>query len=157
MKMLSVDPGLTGMGWAVWNDSWLLEAGTFVPKPNGRTDVERIHRAAAEVTAIGISRQCEKVVVEEPQFFGGVGGQMVAARGDLVKMALLVGAIIGMARDAGMEPQLVKVNTWKGQLPKKVVESRITRILGAQEVTSFGLKDHAWDAVGIGLYIQGRF
>jgi hypothetical protein len=78
--------------------------------------------------------------------------------GDLVKLAHLVGLFQGVTRSfSATEFYPVEVNRWKGQLPKRVVEQRIRRTLGAETCRRAGIETHAWDATGIALWAQGRF
>jgi hypothetical protein len=90
-----------------------------------------------------------RVVIEYPAFMPGTaGGMMVAARGDLVKLTILVGYLSSAFHWQGV--QLIPVHKWKGQLPKRIVEQRITAVLRSPLVKT--LKKDEWDAVGIGLY-----
>jgi hypothetical protein len=92
----------------------------------------------------------EVVAIETPMFMPGTRqGAMVALRGDLVKLAMLTGLLMGYLRDPCI---LVPVNQWKGQLPKKVVERRVKDVITAKLAKRMELRSHMWDAVGIGLY-----
>ena len=56
----------------------------------------------------------------------------------------------------------VPVNEWIGQLPKPVmhrrVRSTLERCADAEEVEALmGKPSHHWDAVGVGLFVQGYF
>lgn len=79
---------------------------------------------------------------------------MVARRGDLVKLVMVVGSIVGILSTGCYEIILIPVNRWKGQLPKDVVNKRVERFYGSNNCKGF--KTHAWDAVGIGLYYKGE-
>ncbi len=94
------------------------------------------------------------VFIEEPLFISTAGGRAVAGRGDLVKLTLLAGSYWGAINSLRMETTFVPVRDWKGQLPKKVVEERIRLLLG-KKFRDLTLLDHEWDAIGIGLWVQG--
>ena len=79
---------------------------------------------------------------------------VVAASGDLVKLSLLTGSLLNVARVAGFTPSLVKPSEWKGQLPKVIAHDRIARIL---KKDLNGMSEHARDAIGIGLFALGKF
>jgi hypothetical protein len=53
--------------------------------------------------------------------------------------------------------RLVKPSQWKGQLPKTIVIDRLRRKLGRKQCDDLGIEKDAWDAVGIGMWAQGRF
>ena len=143
MKM-TIDPGLAGTGWAVWDERWeLKDHGVIYPKSDPKSS--SIVSGLLDVT-------CDRGVftsffVEEPAFMEGGRGVVTARSGSLVKLLLLVGMIM---QEFGAEG--VKVRDWKGQLPKDVVIRRIKRVLPDCLATS-----HDWDAVGMGLYLSGRF
>ena len=80
---------------------------------------------------------------------------MVAKRGDLVTLSFFIGFLAGRLAPVPFIP--IEVNRWKGQLSKKNVEQRIKNKLGEQVCDTLGIKTHAWDAVGIGLYCKGYF
>jgi hypothetical protein len=151
---LAVDPGLQGTGWALWKGKTLQDAG-IINAPRKGTTAERAWAIASKIGKLARSNRCEVMAVEWPAFHGGTaGGEMVARRGDLVKLSFLVGVLCGAAQPV---PFLqVEIHAWKGQLPKEVVADRVVDRLGAGTVVVLGLKDHMYDAVGIGLYLLGR-
>lgn len=96
--------------------------------------------------------------IEWPSFFASAVGHAAAARGDLVKLTFGAGFVCGqLRREFGCLIEPIPVNDWKGQLPKSVVIGRIRKILGKDACRKLGIKSHAWDAVGIGLYAKGHF
>lgn len=139
---LTIDPGITGTGWAQWDKDWNLKRwGVYKPRQTSTTKKEEIVDFIKQ-KAPGLS----KVWVEEPEFFQSKGGMVTARSGALVKLTVLVGMII---QATGATP--IKVRDWKGNLPKDVVIKRIHKITGQWFLS------HDADAVGIGLYISGRF
>lgn len=155
-QVLSIDPGTSGCGWAIWDitrrKNWeLLRYGVFVPvklRGNDTNDLQRWQYEAEQVseTVAGIGKYCESMYVEYPSVFGG---GVAAQSGAIVKLATLVGMIMGGFQG---ESILVPVVNWKGQLPKEIVAKRVKKILPNCKAES-----HAIDAIGIGLYLQGRF
>lgn len=156
MIMVSVDPGVTGTGVAVWKNHTLYASLTL-----------HSYKEEWEERAFEIADQFFKeiepykpgiVILEKPSFMAGVGGTMVARSGDLVKLCMLTGMLIHAARQTNCLVKLVLPTQWKGQLPKDVTKKRVLDILGINHQT-MNLKhsDHAFDAVGIGLWQQGRF
>lgn len=153
-SFVAVDPGLRGTGWAAFRGGKLVAAGVLFcnsPAPfQERAFV--LARAVRDRSALYYS---SRVVCEYPKFFGSAGGHMVAASGDLLKLTFLVGAIGGACIPLPFIP--IGVNDWKGQLPKEVVEERINRRYGIPKMRDLGVKSHAYDAVGIGLYYLREF
>jgi hypothetical protein len=94
------------------------------------------------------------VYFEEPVFFTDGGSTAVAASGSLVKLSMATGAMAQVAWGKGAEVKMAPVVQWKGQLPKKVVNKRICKLL---KCSSRAYTSHAWDAVGIGLWAKGFF
>lgn len=95
-----------------------------------------------------------RVYCEMPAFFEGEKGHAAAAKGDVVKLAFLVGVYAGICHGQRVGFSVVPVRDWKGQLPKTVVIERIKRKLGKGCGLYHG---DQWDAVGIGLYVKGYF
>mgnify|MGYP001572486593 CR=1 FL=1 len=152
MKM-TIDPGTNGTGFAIWNNEGILKEYGVINPPSKYTEWRE--RAEYVVSQLEIeikfySPSISSYYVEEPSFFQSTGGRVTASSGSLVKLSMLVGMIIDH-----FNAKTVKVNEWKGQLPKRVVENRVKKILGKEK--SKNIKSHAFDAIGIGLYLQGRF
>ena len=144
---ITIDPGATGSGWAVWDMKWkLLNNGIINPD----RELEWEAKAYQVVARLGELTElfgCKEGYIEYPAFFQAHGACGVANSGALVKLAWFVGLVCGSLSFA---PHLVTVGSWKGQLPKKVVISRIKRLLPKVKA-----KSHDWDAIGIGLFLKG--
>ena len=150
---LSIDPGLSGTGWAIWNLNWhLLDSGNVYTNANKLE--EKISDIGNRILVYSNIRYTEikHVWIEYPAVFGGVAGDMVARKGDVVKLTFLAGYIVGHLE---AEFTIVPVHRWKGQLPKPIVIKRIKKILPFIDFEK--IKSHSWDAIGLGLWAKGRF
>lgn len=149
-EFMTIDPGGTGSGWALWSKGWkLLSNGVVIPPGTGEDKwEERAYYTVSSLSRVAKCAGCSLGFVEYPAFFQANGGG-VASSGALVKLAWFVGLVCGKLP---MHVELVTVGEWKGQLPKAVVERRIREILPGVKA-----KSHDWDAIGIGLYKAGRF
>jgi len=162
-RVICVDPGLGGTGWALFESistgDKKLEAPVLtgvIEAPRNEKWDNRVWSVCSSFGGVLASAMTANVVIEFPVLFSGhAKSQSSAARGDLFKLTYLVGGIAQVARQAtGNLPILITPSEWKGQLPKDVVIARIKKAYGkkADEFT----KDHEADAVGMGLALQGR-
>lgn len=150
MNYITVDPGITGTGWATWNAKWKLLSNGVITAPGKYSFEEKTTHIANKLYAVRCKYSTLKLFIEYPAVFGGASGQMVAMRGDIVKLAWFVGYVCAHIDIPVFE--LVPVIKWKGQLPKSVVIHRIKKLL-----PGVNAKSHDWDAIGIGLYKKGVF
>lgn len=161
--LIAIDPGLQGTGVAVWHLGKLVEARVIdVPsKLRGLPWTERAEFIATAIeqslfARIGLQyRAAEFTVVCE--FMEGFGGAKMMAwkTGDMQRTVYLIGLISGRIWPARFVP--VNVGTWKGQLPKHIVEERLRRRMGPALVKKLDPQLHAWDAIGIGMWARGEF
>lgn len=167
--MISIDPGLNGTGWALWDRAKAEKlvrpfASGAIPKTNNEESLS--NRAAWICTALDMickkNQVCE-LCIEQAQFMEGGKGLAAARDGDLVTLSILTGMIVGnmwRIRDGvtstyGWSTHLIPVSKWKGNLSKDKCEYRINKILPKWENQSG--TTHEADAVGIGLYAKGFF
>lgn len=159
VSLLAVDPGINGTGWALWD-----RTDHAAPTRVGilRKKHDHYHDAAywiaVQLRLVIAHREVGNSIVvtcEMPEYQTGAARSMGWMRGDLQKLTFLVGAIGYMAREEVCKFEPVPVSQWKGQLPKDVVTDRIIRIVGAKKCEALGIKTHAWDATGIGLWRLG--
>lgn len=155
MRLLAVDPGLSGTGWAFFRRDYPEVCGVL--SPQRKEDDELWWQAAEDLSSrlldIAHALDARHFVIEMPMFMGSSGGLVTARSGALVKLTWFVGYL--SARVRRWELDLVTPQQWKGQLSKQQVEIRIRRIL--KDFIPQDMKSHAVDAVGIGLYKLGRF
>lgn len=164
----TIDPGVTGTGIALWEwKPWV----THVPalptlvqcvKPTAAMSSTWFHKAQSVVSIVadvldGLGTTT-KTYIEEPQYFQSHYGQTAARDGALVKLCLLTGMLMQACPD--VTP--IRVNQWKGNVPKTVIENRVRRLLlhiaktqgyAAPEMEHW--TDHEFDAIGLGLHQQG--
>jgi hypothetical protein len=153
--VISIDPGLTGTGYAVFGKRGLIRCGVLTA-PRGWEWYDKIRWYCDELETI-YERQSitarQPIVLELPEFFQSAGGQLTARSQALVKLSMLTGAI-HYCLGVGV---LITPTKWKGQLPKEVVVKRLRKRLGTAVLNRVKPSSHAWDAIGIGLYYLGEF
>lgn len=145
---ITIDPGTNGCGYAIWDSKWNLSYYGVLSSSNKDWNIKR-SEIAKKLKAKVVNYGVTKGYIEEPAKFHGTFGNMVADRGDLVKLSIFVGYVEGFL---GIPMERIRVIDWKGQLPKDVVIKRINKILPKIRATS-----HDADAIGIGLYLKGVF
>ena len=152
--IMAVDPGLSGTGWAIWDECRPGPRITgIIPAPQGGLE-KRAELIAYDLRKIIKTYWADTVYCEYPAFFtGSTKSYASTASGDLGKLFYLIGVIGGITASV-CDFQLVHVRDWKGQLSKEAVEHRILKIIGRKGCKKF--KSHVWDAVGIGLYKLGH-
>lgn len=151
---ITIDPGLQGTGFAIWSSSKhkLALHGSISPR-NKKAPVE-LRALELSERLVQLSKEydlIETVYFELPASWGGVSDKSQA----VVKLTLAAGILVGtMCRVYGCGAKAVPVADWKGQLPGDICCQRVATKMG-WAVSEYS--DHDLDAVGIGLYIQGRF
>jgi Holliday junction resolvasome RuvABC endonuclease subunit len=163
-RMMSVDPGYNAMGWALWdrvlvNKYELNACGVIVSSKTEKVfnSFDRVNDMIDQWQNTFCYMRPDILVCEEVTVMDGPGGY-AAARTSLMGLAGAVGqwaTWIHLNRGKFVPAPVVK---WKGQLPKVAVNKRIRSILRPKEVKLLSKPaSHDWDAVGIGLWYQGRF
>lgn len=154
-RLVTIDPGLTGTGVAVWDSGVLTLAFCVRTDPDAETLPGRIKHIVEQVRRT--TSAAHRVVIEQPQTYQGR-----AAKGDandLIKLANLVGALMMLGPQ---HTTLVLPSEWKGQAPAPVVEARSRTILSFGELKHVDLaypkkqQTDVWSAVGIGLWYLER-
>ena len=129
----------------MWNRDWELKSwGQF--KPVGETDYQKVMSLTQHLKTLCKMNKIGSFYIEYPM----VMSQQIALSGNLTKLAWGVGVICGALLPLKMT--LVEVKKWKGQLPKEIVAKRIDKRLPGLNIES-----HAYDAIGIGLFMKGEF
>ncbi len=156
--ILSIDPGLNGTGVVLWSaDTWGRPIGEarFIPhhiKPSSKNWVENASNMCCTLDELCKQFYISKLIVEFPRVFQSAIGQAASNKGDILKLAFLIGGIRETFPDAEFIP--ITPNEWKGQLPKFETIRRLRKVIPKNRWVK---SDHVWDAIGIALYAQGRF
>lgn len=158
-SFVTVDPGLGGTGFAVWSRK---SARDVVP-PILSGCVDHIKSDSWEKVATDIAWRLSTIikphavfemVIELPQLMNSGVGQIAARSGDLVKLTITTGCIMGIhsihnsGRIEGVTP-----TQWKGNLDKEETDYRVRRALPGWKSKSN--TTHEADAVGLGLWAKG--
>jgi hypothetical protein len=136
--LLAIDPG-TSTGWAVFG------------YPGALAGLRACGLGDPPVEGAG------RVVIELPQVYP----RQQVPPNDLIALAFLAGRCAGRARGA---VSTVLPHQWKGNMPKEVCAARVRAALSPEEravVDACDVPDkqrhNVLDAVGIGLFSEGRF
>ena len=150
---LTIDPG-DHTGWAYWIGDSCPIVGQYnvsVKKDMILTedDLAFLMRKFSEL--LDRWDACTRVYIEGVELWEGSLRSMTSAkRGNVFKLAYLVGGYFNEARRQGIETRILPARQWKGQMPNAVLEQRVLRLNG-QHYPS----DHILNAVGIGFSRAG--
>ncbi len=150
--ILSIDPGLSHCGVALWTDEGYLVRAWLARSPTRKTEGQGA-RIRGVVRAIG-SGNVRRIAIEVPQVYRMSPGDP----NDLIALASVVGAITH-SFDAPVSMYLPAA--WKKQAKKEVVKRWIEKALSPEELARIEMKPkslahNVFDAVGIGLHHFGR-
>ena len=137
-KFYSVDPGKDHYAWALWDGTKLHSCG-----------LER----NVDHSQIGLLYLVvQYLVIEKMVIYPGV-------RAEDPNDLLCVAFISGQISASFGKYRLVEARTWKGQVSKEITKQRVIQILGSDPCAGMPKKDsnHVYDAIGIGLWWQGRY
>ncbi len=153
-RLLAIDPGVES-GWACWDGGQ-----TFIAEPPDSWgeiiipgELDFYTRAAAviqQLQVLIVQLKPTVAAIEWPSYMGSEGGMKSLTSGALVKLAYMVGRTHELLSHYHVPTTFVPVNDWKGNAKKNVIERRIR-----ERLPGCAIKGHAWDAVGIGLYVRG--
>ncbi len=167
MRSLYIDPGIQCTGAALFHDGELVSAHMI-----RATDVAEAIRAAylyRNLFSQFSPEHSRDATIEIPQSYGAA--RQKGDQNDLLSLALVAGAWAGLAVSNGVAVRYLRPAEWKGQVPKEKMHARLlgdvkTRqpgLLTAPERAVLanmpgptGLKHNAYDAVCMGLVLQGR-
>jgi hypothetical protein len=155
--LYTIDPGLSGTGYAEWHPSGeLRRAGVFQEKlEDANRWWVRGGLMAGRLIRLLLPMRHSNAVIEFPMYMESVAG-LAASKGSTLKLAFLIGCYAEAFRRRGCVVQLVTPLDWKGQLPKDVVIRRIHRVISEEDCNAYGIRSHAYDAVGLGLWVRGK-
>ena len=149
--LIAIDPGLRWCGVARFYEGGELQQAELVRSP-GTDRGPMAWRRMADHVRSAIITQTYKAVVEVPRIYPH-SAQQKGDLNDLLELAGVVGALAGVFDVL----EFVYPATWKGQVPKKVMNARVLATLSLAERSALIHNDHnTLDAVGIGLFYLGR-
>lgn len=158
MRLLTIDPGIKTLGWAVFEDSDLLFTGV------SRAREKRIDSAALAHLESLLAFTCVggypyAVVLERMTY--RQKARSVPPQ-DLMDVNLVGGIVAAGCKGADGVLWTVTPAEWKGSVPRDVEQARSAHVLSKAEarvlaaVKPVHLAHNAWSAVGIGLAYLGR-
>lgn len=157
-QILFVDPGLVGTGWAYYPELSSDPMKPSAPHKHGSDPGATYKDWTIRASSLcmwwrGIVRalQPATVIFEWPGLWASSAkSQASASKGDLFKLAYLIGGMADGLHVDGIKSILVSPQEWKGQLDSDVVALRIERQWGITTPN-----DHESDAIGMGMAAQG--
>lgn len=163
--LIAIDVGTLALGVAIFDDSLPLLGRPLVARvfTARRTDfwLDRLHWLSQQVEDLvdyGIDRngwKPRRYAMEWPEFRPSAVGMAAAATDALGQLAAAAGYHACAAQERNCESVMVRVQSWKGSLPKKVVTARIAGAIGLKDQQGNEIASHAVDAVGIGCFARG--
>ena len=146
----SIDPGLTGTGICIWMKRNPRPVKTYSLKCKDQ------YHYMLHIKRILLDHQVKWAIIEEAVYFSGnVKGQVATTSGKIFKLSRFIGALEMLCDVINISHALVTPMKWKGQLDKKNTERKIRELIPGILI-KIG-NDHEFDAVGIGLFILGKF
>lgn len=159
-SIMTVDPGKSGTGIAVWDkERWDMQCNTFhrvlynEPYYNasfsfrGNNPLKEYYMLIDTFIKLF---HVQLMVIEKPSYFSSAKGAVTASSGKLVTLAMICGAYHAVGTLNGISCDFIDVGKWKGQLTKEVIKYRIQ-----QSSPNIMATNHDWDAIGIGLKLMG--
>jgi hypothetical protein len=146
---VSVDLGKRKAGIAVWDDGILVHAQTIHVASQGEWEPVMMSTAILAGIRKVVDTAHFTITMEWPIVYGNA-----LANADNVNDLQEVGRLLGV----GIPTKRVSPFQWKGNVPKEITRARTRAVLSEAEVAQLPAEtEHdAWDAVGIGLFAEGR-
>lgn len=165
-RLLAIDPGISptsGTGWALFHydgsSSELRAAG--LARPSQDELVVRC-RGILEQVVLRVRDTPDTLIIEHMVVYPLP--RMKGDPNDLLELAVLEGCFLALPTPS-QGTHLLPAKTWKGQVPKNIIQERVEAALGRHEREVLGgalvgvngsVRHNVYDAVGIGLYSLGR-
>lgn len=159
-KTLCIDVG-DHTGYAFWDKPRVN------PETHGQFSLSKhglLHEDIAEMTGLFEEMVDDHVdeyecidlcIIEGVEIWeGSLRSQTSAKRGNLFKLAYLVGSYSSICLQRKIPFRIVPARAWKGQMKNEMVCMRVERITGIHLKKSY---QHEIDAIGIGLSTMGYF
>jgi hypothetical protein len=159
--ILSIDPGLRGIGAALFAKNGYLERAAYIEgTPKGKGPAAWLPLLDNVVAWVG-KDVVEQLVVELPQVY--TVSKSKGDPNDLIQLAAIDGCLIGAFRERfkGVFVQAYLPAEWKGQVKKEAHHERIKKVISEAEVEKIkmpvsSLAHNVWDAVALGLFAVNR-
>jgi len=160
--MLTIDPGLSGTGWAIFHGKELIDHGTLHVGTKGDW-IERAFQIARSLEYVAeYSKGIDLVVIEKCRNLPSAKGVAATLSDAIVKLAIFTGMCVMVCGQHAAHIELIEPSAWKGSMSKDVMDRRVARALGADDrqckkpVKFIDSKlgktsSHTRDAIGIGL------
>lgn len=172
-KILTVDPGVYTMGVCLWDeDRWYSDhialperVVNYEMKDNLRKVTDPMDVMSMSVQSLRSWFEDEQVslcYVEKPQIWTSARGMAGAIKGHVLQLEMFRGMLFSMCKEFDAEFKNVNILMWKGQMSKLMVVNRLKGIIISHNV-KWSIQEHMtklgndWDALGMGLYLQGYF
>jgi hypothetical protein len=157
VKIVSIDPSINDVGWAVcsglerdsdgvWDDSkadWRW--GCWKIRSNSLSFKLREIVEWMIVEFDGLDPDVDILILEWPQFFDAERGHIAAQQGHTINLAAVDAYIAGFFRMRPENYHLIRPSEWKGNLSKEITRKRFFRNLGIKQI--YTVDHNAVDAV----------
>lgn len=165
MITVGVDPGVHACGVGVMSGNTLIAAALVTTDEGRGTSPGRLAFQVWEFVARHLRARASfegmgRFVIEYPQAYEP--GQQKGDQNDLIRVALVAGAVAGVAWDrAQCTAELILPRVWKGTVKKEAMTERIENRLEIDEKFKIepvaqNLRHNVIDGVGIALWATGR-
>jgi Holliday junction resolvasome RuvABC endonuclease subunit len=155
---MSIDPGLTTTGYAIWKDKKTFITGDVIRPHKQNTSLEKIRFVHRELMKIYRGHMPNSIVIEIPEHWSGATGFAARESGSVFKLLHLVGYIQGAFEHNGLaRVDLFSPREWKGQLSKEMVKKRLMNITPLKKINLDSFRHDLIDAIAIGyVYLGGK-
>ena len=147
MVELFVDPGLI-TGWALFTDK-VFSACDRINSRRLEDPMLKATYIADGVRAVLQKYQPAACFLEGVDMRGGRGNYSAIMRGDLTRLAYLVGSLQSVAASANCDAYIVSP-LWKGNLPKAAMQMQVK--LMCPDIITTTIREHEMDAVAMGVF-----
>jgi len=151
MRVFAIDPSVNYLGWVLMGPGAIRTFGTIkANQTKNASYTERIDWMIGELDDVATDFAFDVIAMEQPETWGAYKSVASSRSGSLQVLTLLVGALMywAITKVSVENVELIKVSQHKGQLPKKVTQSRMERKYNCKFTTS-----HEADACSVGDYV----